>query len=129
MTHTFCYSQTGPSLNLRKKVASQYGVSNAILPETTTFEGRLPKLECKSSVSYNDSWEWENDPPKLGAPLLIFFKFNGPRSEIADGMKLWEHFGNHLIHFLIFGFGIASSDTSIQEFLLLYFPCIFPDVK
>ena len=39
----------------KEKVASQYGVSNAILPETTTFEGRLPKLECKSSVSYNDS--------------------------------------------------------------------------
>ena len=55
VTHTFWYSQTGQSLNLRKKVASQYGVSNAFLPETTTFKERFPKLECKSSVSYNDS--------------------------------------------------------------------------
>ena len=39
----------------RKKVASQYGVNNAFLPETTTFRKIFPKLECKSSVSYNDS--------------------------------------------------------------------------
>ena len=25
--------------------------------------------------------------------------------------------------------GIGSLDNSIQEFLLLYFPCIFPEVK
>ena len=25
------------------------------LPETTTFKEGIPKLECKSSVSYNDS--------------------------------------------------------------------------
>ena len=55
MTHTFWYSQTGQNLNLRKKVASRYGVSNAFLPETTTFKGRFAKLECESSVSYNDS--------------------------------------------------------------------------
>ena len=52
---TFWYSQTGQSLNLRKKVASQYSVSNAFLPETTTFKERFPELECKSSASYNDS--------------------------------------------------------------------------
>ena len=51
----FWYSQIGQSLNLRKKVASQYDVSNAFLLETTTFKKRFPKLECKSSVSYNDS--------------------------------------------------------------------------
>ena len=39
----------------REKVASQYGVSNTFLPETTTFKERFPKLECKSNVSYNDS--------------------------------------------------------------------------
>ena len=55
MTHSFWYSQIGQSLILRKKVASQYGVSNAFLPETTTFKERFPKLECKSNVSYNDS--------------------------------------------------------------------------
>ena len=66
--------------------------------------------------------------PKLVGPLPIFQKFNPPSSEIEDGTKLWEGFGN-LIHFLIFDFGIVSSDTSIQEFLLLYFPCIFPEVK
>ena len=55
MTRTFWYSQTGQSLNLRKKVASQYGVSNAFLPETTSYKGRFPKLECESSDSYNDS--------------------------------------------------------------------------
>ena len=49
------YSQTGQSLNLRKEVANQYGVSNAFLPEITTLKERLPKLECKSNVSYNDS--------------------------------------------------------------------------
>ena len=37
------------------KEKSQYGVSNAFLPETITFKERFPKLECKSSVSYNDS--------------------------------------------------------------------------
>ena len=36
-----------------------------------------------------------------------------------------ECFGNHLI----FGFGIVSSGTSIQEFLLLYFTCIFPEIE
>ena len=51
----FLYSQTGQSLNLRKKVASQYSVSKTFLPETTTFKERFPKLECKSSASYNDS--------------------------------------------------------------------------
>ena len=55
VTHTFWYSQTGQSLNLRKIVTSQYGVSNAFLPETTIFKERFPKLEYKSSVSYNDS--------------------------------------------------------------------------
>ena len=55
VTDTFWYSKTGQSLNLRKKVASQYSVSNAFLPETTTFKKRFPKLDCKSSVSYNDS--------------------------------------------------------------------------
>ena len=38
-----------------EKVASQYGASNAFLSETTTFKQRFTKLECKSSVSYNDS--------------------------------------------------------------------------
>ena len=51
------YSQTGQNLNLRKKVASQYGVSNAFLPEIITFKERYPKLECKSSVNYNESKE------------------------------------------------------------------------
>ena len=39
--------------------------------------------------------------PKLVAPLPIFWKFNPPCLEIGDGTKLWECFGNHLIHFLI----------------------------
>ena len=49
----FLVLKTGQSLNLRKKVASQYGVSNAFLPETTTFKKRFAKLECKYSVNYN----------------------------------------------------------------------------
>ena len=61
MARTLCSSQTGQSLNSRIKVASQYGVSNAFLPETTAFKKRFSKLECKSSDSYNDSEEWEND--------------------------------------------------------------------
>ena len=56
----------------------------------------------------------EKMTPKLVAPLPIFWKFNPPRLEIGDGMKLLEHFGSHLIHFLIFSFGIVSSDTSIS---------------
>ena len=32
-----------------------HGVSNAFLPETTNFNKRFPKLDCKCSVSYNDS--------------------------------------------------------------------------
>ena len=55
LKRTLWYSQTGQNLNLRKKVASQYGVSNAFLPETTTFKEKCPNLECESSVSYNDS--------------------------------------------------------------------------
>ena len=51
LKRTLWYSQTGQNLNLRKKVASQYGVSNAFLPEITTFKERYPKLECKSSVN------------------------------------------------------------------------------
>ena len=51
------YSQTSQILNLRKKVASQYDVSNAFLPETTPFKEKFPKLQCKNSVSYNDSLE------------------------------------------------------------------------
>ena len=47
----FWYSKTGQSLNLRKKIAIQYGVSNAFLPETTTFKEIFPKLECKSNGS------------------------------------------------------------------------------
>ena len=39
----------------------------------------------------------EKMTPKLVAPLPIFWKFNPPRSEIGDGMKLLEHFGSHLI--------------------------------
>ena len=93
-------------------------------------------------------------------PLPIFQKFNPPCSEIGDGTKLLEHFGNHLTPFLIFSFGIVSSDTnrkplvserkslttklralgeknnksvwwntSVQEFLLLYFLCIFREMK
>ena len=42
-------------------MASQYGMSNAFLPETTTFKERFSKLGCKNSVSYNDSEEWKND--------------------------------------------------------------------
>ena len=40
--------------------------------------------------------------PKLVALLPIFRKFNSPCSEIGDGTKLWECFGNYFIHFLIF---------------------------
>ena len=47
MTHSFWYSQIGQSLILRKKVASQFGVSNAFLPETTTFKGRFPKTRMR----------------------------------------------------------------------------------
>ena len=36
---------------------------------------------------------------------------------------------NHLIHFLIFGFGTVSSDASIQEFILFYLPFIFLEEK
>ena len=50
-----------------------------------------------------------------------------PLSETEDEMKVWETFGNYLIHFLIFGFGIVSSE--MQEFLLLYFPCTFLKVN
>ena len=39
----------------KEKIAIQYGVSNAFLPETTNFKEKFPELECKSSVSYNDS--------------------------------------------------------------------------
>ena len=85
MTRIFWYSQTGQSLNLRKKVASQYGVSNAFLPETTTFKEICPKLECKSSAMIAKN---EKMTPKLVAPLPIFWKFNPPCSEIGDGTKL-----------------------------------------
>ena len=39
--------------------------------------------------------------PKLVTPLPIFWKFTHPCLEIGDGTKLWECFGNYLIHFLI----------------------------
>ena len=71
-------------------------------------------------------------PPKLVTPLSIFLEISllpPPCSEMGDETKLWDCFGNHLIHFLIFGFGTVSSDTSIQEFLLLYVPCILLEVK
>ena len=71
----------------------------------------------------------EKMSPKISAHLPILRKFNPSCSEIGDEKKPWEHFRNHLIHFLIFGFGIVSSDTSIQEFLLLYFLCIFSQMK
>ena len=50
----FWLSQRGQSINLRRQVAIQYGLSNAFLPETTAFKKRFPKLECKTSFSYND---------------------------------------------------------------------------
>ena len=68
--------------------------------------------------------------PKMSCPFTHFFwNFNPPQSEMGDGTKLWECFRNHLIQFIIFGFGTVSSDTSIQELILLYFPCIFPVEK
>ena len=52
----FRYSQTGEKLNLRKKSKNSVWCEKYLkVPETTTLKKRLPKLECKSSDSYNDS--------------------------------------------------------------------------
>ena len=84
MSHTFWYSQTDKSLNLRReKVASQYGVNNAFLPETTTFKKRFPKLERKNNVSYNDS-KTENMTTKI---CYLFTHF----SEIEPFFGGWNN--------------------------------------
>ena len=72
MAHTFWYSQTGQSVNLRKKVASQYGVSNAFLPETATFKKRFPKLEFKSRHSVTMIAKNEKMNPKISRPFTHF---------------------------------------------------------
>ena len=72
MAHTFWYSQTDQSVNLRKKVASQYGVSNAFLPETVTFKKRFHKLECKSRHSVTMITKNEKMNPKISCLFTHF---------------------------------------------------------
>ena len=73
LTRTLWYSQTGQNLHLRKKVACQYGVSNAFLPEITTFKEIFLKLECKSS-SVTMIAKNEKMTPKISCPFTHFLE-------------------------------------------------------
>ena len=72
MAHTLWYSQTGQSLNLRRKVTSQYGVCNTFLPETTTCKKRFPELECESRHSVTMIAKNEKLTTEISCPFTHF---------------------------------------------------------
>ena len=54
LQYQFRYSQTAESLNLRKKTSKPVWYEKYLkVPESATFKKGVPKLACKTSVSYN----------------------------------------------------------------------------
>ena len=125
VVHTYCYSglrtQTNKSLNLRKKCSSMVPLSPSSLKKDLVNKNTkaVSVLMITKNEKMNPLLKISVFPhPSLFGEPAIFLKINQlppypnvwkfhlpfPYSAIEDGKELWECFGNHLIHFLIFWF-------------------------
>ena len=73
VTHTFWYSQTSQSLNLRKKVANLYGVSNDFYLKPLPLKRVFLNLTAKA-VSVTMIVKNEKMTPKITCPFTHFLE-------------------------------------------------------